>query len=264
MQALAALCVRRPIFATVLILSLTVIGAFSFLQLGVDRFPKVDFPTIVVTTVQPGAAPEQVETEITDKIEEAVNTISGIDILASTSSEGISQVIVGFVLEKDTNVAAQEVRDKVNGVLPLLPKTIQQPRVDRFDPDAAPVLSLALSATRPVRDITEYADKVLRRQIESVDGVGQVLVLGGRKRQINVWLDADRLRAYNVTVTDVSRALQGQNIEIPGGRMDQGPQSVTLRTLGRVQTVQEFNEIVVRQNQGKAIKIADVAQVDDG
>src|ERR671937_1207563 len=150
MQWLAALSVRRPVFATVLILSLTVIGAFSFLQLGVDRFPKVDFPTIIVTTRQPGAAPEQIETEITDKIEESVNTISGIDELRSTSSEGISQVVISFVLEKDTDVAAQEVRDKVNGVLPLLPKTIQQPRVEKMDPDAAAVLSIALSADKPV------------------------------------------------------------------------------------------------------------------
>src|SRR5207248_2824963 len=238
MQWLAALCVKRPVFATVLIVSLTVIGAFSFTRLGVDRFPKVDFPTVLITTVQPGAAPEQIETEISDKIEEAVNTISGIDELRSSSSEGISQVVVSFLLEKDTDVGAQEVRDKVNGVLPLLPKTIQQPRVDRMDPDAAPVLSLALSAAnKPVRDITEYADKVLRRQIEGLDGVGQVLILGGRQRQVNIWLDADRLRAYNATVTDVARAINAQNTEIPGGRMDQGPQSVTLRTRGRVQSV---------------------------
>src|SRR5216684_2575910 len=123
MQWLAALCVKRPVFATVLILSLTVIGTFSFTRLGVDQFPKVDFPTIVVTTVQPGAAPEQVETEITDKVEEAVNTISGIDELRSASSEGVSIVTIGFLLEKDGDVAAQEVRDKVNGVLPQLPKT---------------------------------------------------------------------------------------------------------------------------------------------
>ena len=264
MQWLAALCVKRPVFATVLILSLTVIGAFSFTRLGVDRFPKIDFPTITVTTVQPGAAPEQIETEITDKIEEAVNTISGIDELRSVSSEGISQVIICFLLDKDTDVAAQEVRDKVNGVLPRLPKTIQQPRVDRFDPDAAPVLSLALSANKPVRDITEYADKVLRRQLESVNGVGQVLVLGGRQRQINVWLDADRLRGYNLTVTDVSRALQAQNIEIPGGRVDQGPQSVTLRTRGRVQTVAEFNDIVIREKNGHPVRVGDVARVEDG
>jgi hydrophobic/amphiphilic exporter-1 (mainly G- bacteria), HAE1 family len=263
MQWLAALCVKRPVFATVLILSLTVIGVFSFTRLGIDRFPKIDFPTITVTTLQPGAAPEQIETEITDKIEEAVNTISGIDDLRSVSSEGISQVIVSFILEKDTDVAAQEVRDKVNGVLPRLPKTIQQPRVDKMDPDAAPVLSLALTANQPVRDITEYADKVLRRQLESVNGVGQVIVLGGRQRQINIWLDADRLRAYNITVTDVSRALQAQNIEIPGGRVDQGPESLTLRTRGRVQSVAEFNDIVVREKNGHPVRIVDVARVDD-
>jgi len=265
MQWLAALCVKRPVFASVLILSLTVIGAFSFSRLGVDRFPKVDFPTITVTTVQPGAAPEQIETEVTDKIEEGVNTISGIDDLRSISSEGISQVIISFLLDKDTDTAAQEVRDKVNSVLPLLPKTIQQPRVEKMDPDAAPVLSIALSAkSQPVKDITEYADKVLRRRIESVNGVGQVVILGGRQRQINIWLDADRLRSYNLTVTDVSRALQAQNIEIPGGRVDQGPQSVTLRTRGRVQTVAEFNDIVVRERNGHPVRIADVASVEDG
>src|SRR4029077_18547779 len=139
-----------------------------------------------------------------------------------------------------------------------------QPRVDKFDPDAAPVLSVALSADRPVRDLTEYADKVLRRQLGSVHGVGQVVIVGGRKRQINVWLDADRLRSHNLTVTDVSRALQGQNIEIPGGRVDQGPQSVTLRTRGRIQSVAEFNDIVVRQKDGHPIRVADVARVEDG
>src|SRR5215510_747491 len=121
MQWLAALCVRRPVFATVLILSFTVIGAFSFMRLGVDQFPKVDFPTVIITTVQPGAAPEQIETEVTDKIEEAVNTISGIDELRSTSSEGVSVVFVSFLLDKNSDVAAQEVRDKINAVLPQLP-----------------------------------------------------------------------------------------------------------------------------------------------
>src|SRR5499427_5200355 len=264
MQWLAALCVKRPVFASVLILSLSVVGAFAFTLLGVDRFPKVDFPTVVVTTVQPGAAPEQIETEVSDKIEEAVNTISGIDELRSISSEGVSQVVISFLLDKDTDVAAQEVRDKVNAAMSLLPKTVQQPRIDRFDPDAAPVLSLALTANRPVRDITEYADKVLRRQLESVTGVGQVLVLGGRARQVNVWLDGDRLRAYNLTVTDVSRALQAQNIEIPGGRVDQGPQSMTLRTRGRVNSVGEFNDIVIKEKDGHPIRISEVARVEDG
>jgi HAE1 family hydrophobic/amphiphilic exporter-1 len=264
MQWLAALSVRRPVFATVVILSLTVVGAFSFTRLGVDRFPKVDFPTVVVTTIQPGAAPEQIETEITDKIEEAVNTISGIDELRSTSSEGVSIVFISFLLDKNSDVAAQEVRDKVNGVLPLLPRNIDQPRVEKFDPDAAPVLSIAVTANRSVREVTEYVDKVVRRQLESVTGVGQVLVIGGRQRQVNVWLDADRLRAYNLTVTDVSRALQAQNIEVPGGRVDQGPQSVTLRTRGRVQSVPEFEDIVVLERGGHPIRVGDVARVEDG
>ena len=178
MQWLAALCVRRPVFASVLILSLSVIGVFSFTQLGIDQFPNVDIPTALVTTRLPGAAPEQVESEVTDKIEEAVNTINGIDTLTSTSSEGVSQVVVSFRLEKNADVATQEVRDRINRILPLLPRTITQPIIEKRDPDAAPVLTVALTANAPVRDITEYADKVLRRQLESADGVGQVLVLG--------------------------------------------------------------------------------------
>src|SRR4051812_33721162 len=202
MQWLAALCVRRPVFASVLILTLTVVGTFSFTQLGIDQFPNVDIPTILVTTRLPGAAPEQVESEVTDKIEEAVNTISGIDTLTSTSSEGVSQVVVSFKLEKNAEIATQEVRDRVNRILPLLPRTITQPTVEKRDPDAAPVLTVALTANKPLRDITEYADKVLRRQLESADGVGQVLVLGGRQRQVNVWLDPDLMRGQNVSVGD--------------------------------------------------------------
>ena len=263
MQWLAAISVKRPVFASVLIIGLTVIGAFSFTKLGVDRFPKVDFPTVVVTTRLPGAAPEEVETEITDKIEEAVNTISGIDELRSTSSEGVSMVIVSFLLEKDADVAAQEVRDRVNRVLPLLPRTIDQPTVEKFDPDSAPVLTLALSAKKPIRDITEYADKKLRRQLESVSGVGQVVVVGGRSRQVNVVLDGDRLRAYNLTVTDVSRALQAQNSEIPGGRVEQGGTALTLRTRGRVSSIEEFGNVVVRERDGHPILLRDVARVED-
>ena len=264
MQWLAALCVRRPVFASVLILSLTVVGIFSYTQLGIDQFPNVDFPAIVVTTRLPGAAPEQVESEVTDKIEEAVNTISGIDTLTSVSSEGISQVVVAFTLEKNADVATQEVRDRVNRIIPLLPRTITQPIVEKRDPDAFPVLTVALTADQPVRDITEYADKVLRRRIESADGVGQVLVLGGRQRQINVWLDAARLRSQNLTVNDVARALQTQNADIPGGRLDQGARSVTMRTRGRVESPEEFGDIVVREVGGHPVLVRDVARVEDG
>jgi HAE1 family hydrophobic/amphiphilic exporter-1 len=264
MQWLASISVKRPVFATVITLSLTVVGAFAFTRLGLDRFPKVDFPTVVVTTVLPGAAPEEVETEITDKIEEAVNTISGIDELRSNSSEGVSQVIISFLLEKDGDIAAQEVRDRVNRVLPLLPRTIEQPTVEKFDPDSAPVLTLAVSAKKPVRDITEYADKTLRRQLESVSGVGQVVVVGGRSRQINIDLDAARLRAYNLTVTDVVKALQTQNAEIPGGRVEQGATALTLRTRGRVGSVAGFGDIVVEERERHPILLKDVARIDDG
>jgi multidrug efflux pump subunit AcrB len=222
MQWLAELCVRRPVFASVLILSLVVVGAFAFGQLGIDRLPQVDFPTVTVTTRLPGAAPEQVESEVTDKVEEAVNTISGIDQLNSNSAEGISQVIVTFRLEKSADVAAQEVRDRINRILPQLPRTILQPTIEKQDPDAAPILTIAVTAKKPIRDVTEYTDKVLRRRLESADGVGQVLVLGGRKRQINVWVDADRLRAYNLTVNDISRTLQSQNADIPAAASMKG------------------------------------------
>ena len=264
MQWLAELCVKRPVFAWVLVLSLTVVGLFAFTRLGVDRFPNIDIPSVAITTRLPGAAPEQVETEITDRIEEAVNTISGIDTLTSTSSEGVSLVVVSFVLEKEPNVAAQEVRDKINRIMPLLPRTVAQPTVEKLDPTAAPVLTVAVSADKPVRDITEYADKVLRRQIESSDGVGQVLVIGGRNRQINVVVDADQLSAQNLTVNDVARALQAQNVETPGGRMDQGAQSVTLRTRGRVESLAGFGELVMREVGGHPIRLQDVANVEDG
>jgi HAE1 family hydrophobic/amphiphilic exporter-1 len=264
MQWLAELCVRRPVFASVLILSLVVVGAFAFGQLGIDRLPQVDFPTVTVTTRLPGAAPEQVESEVTDKVEEAVNTISGIDQLNSNSAEGISQVIVTFRLEKSADVAAQEVRDRINRILPQLPRTILQPTIEKQDPDAAPILTIAVTAKKPIRDVTEYTDKVLRRRLESADGVGQVLVLGGRKRQINVWVDATRLRAYNLTVNDVSRTLQAQNADIPGGRIDEGAQSITMRTRGRVERPEEFGDLVLRQVDGHPVQVKDVARVDDG
>ena len=264
MQWLASLCVRRPVFAWVLVLSLTVVGLFAFGRLGVDRFPNVDIPTISVTTRLPGAAPEQIETEVTDKIEESVNTISGIDTLTSNSSEGISQVVVSFKLEKNADIAAQEVRDRLNRVLPQLPRTVLQPTVEKLDFTASPVITVAVTADKPVRDITEFADKILRRRLESSDGVGQVVVIGGRSRQVNIWLDTALLRAQKLSVNDVARALQAQNADVPGGRMDQGAQSVTLRTRGRLESIDAFGDVVLREVAGHAIKLRDVARVEDG
>jgi HAE1 family hydrophobic/amphiphilic exporter-1 len=265
MHQLAALCVRRPVFATVLILVLVVFGVFGYLKLGLDRFPKVDFPMITVTTRQPGSAPEDIELQITDKIEEAVNTIAGIEELRSTSSEGISQVFIQFVLEKDGDVAAQDVRDKVNRILPDLPKDIEQPTVEKLDPDATPILTVAVSAPPPatIRDITEYGDKVLRRQLETVSGVGQVMLVGGQARQINVQLDPIKLRAYKLTVADVARALESQNVQMPSGSMKIGSTEYTLRTLGRVHSMKEMDAITVANRDGRTITIGDLGHCED-
>ncbi len=264
MQALARLCVRRPVFASVLILTLIVVGGVGYSRLGTDRYPKVDFPTISIITRLDGAAPEEIETEVTDKIEESVNTIAGIDELQSTSAEGISQVFITFVLEKSADVAAQEVRDKVNRVLADLPKGIDAPIVEKLDPDATPILSVAMASPRSLRETTEFADKVFRRQLESINGVGQVLVLGGRSRRINVRLDAERLRSYGLTAVDVQRALQTQNVKIPGGTLKSGASEATVRVYGRVTDPKKFETIVVSERNGLPIRIGDVATVEDG
>jgi HAE1 family hydrophobic/amphiphilic exporter-1 len=264
MQWLAEISVKRPVFASVLVLSLAVVGVFAYFRLGVDLFPKVDFPMITVTTRQSGAAPEEIETEITDKVERAVNTIAGIDELRSVSTEGVSQVFIMFKLEKSVDVAAQEVRDKVNQILPDLPQDIDQPVVDKMDPDAAPVLYAALFADRPIRDISEFADKTLRREIESISGVGQVTLVGSRLRQVNLWLDPARLRAYTLTAAEVTRAVANQNLLLPGGNLAQGARELTIRMKGRVNSVPEFDGIVVANRAGAQITLAQVGRAEDG
>ena len=233
MQKLAEICVRRPVFATMLIMAITVVGAASFFNLGVDRFPRVDIPVVSVITVNPGAAPEQIETEITDVIEGAVNTISGIDELRSSSIEGQSQVNISFDLAKDVDVAAQEIRDKVNLVLRDLPETAEAPIIQKLDPDAAPIVMFAVSAPRDVVDVTTITENLLKERLESLDGVGEAIIFGGRRREIHVSVDPDRLRAYDLTVGHVAQALRTQNLELPGGRVEEGAREVTIRTRGR-------------------------------
>jgi HAE1 family hydrophobic/amphiphilic exporter-1 len=263
MQKLAEICVRRPVFATVIILALVVFGAFSYFKLGVDRFPNVEFPFIIVTTVLPGAAPEEIETEITDKVEESVNTISGIDELTSFSSENVSVVMISFTLEKNRDVAAQEVRDKVSTILADLPTDAETPIVQTFDPGAIPVVTIAVSGPGSQRDISEYVDKNLRRRLETVYGVGQVLVIGSRPRQINVVVDNAKLASQGITAAQVVAALQSQNIQIPGGKVEQGVRDLTLRTYGRVAAPESFGNIPIANVGGTAIRIRDVARIDD-
>jgi HAE1 family hydrophobic/amphiphilic exporter-1 len=264
MQWLAEVCVKRPVFATMLILSLVVVGAFSFFSLGVDLFPKIDFPTITITVVNPGASPQEIETEITEKVEEAVNTISGIDELRSSSVEGISQVFVQFVLEKDVNIAAQEVENRVQTVIPNLPETAKQPAVQKLDTDAAPVLRISVSAPKSLRDVTEVARKQIKERIESINGVGQITIIGGRERQINVWVDPDKMRSYNVTPAEVSGALKIQNMEFPSGRLDEGQKETSVRTVGKIKTPEEFNDVVVATRGNYQVKVKDLGYVEDG
>jgi hydrophobic/amphiphilic exporter-1 (mainly G- bacteria), HAE1 family len=264
MQKLAEICVRRPVFATMLILSITVVGIFSFTTLGVDLFPKIDLPTITVTVVNPGASPQEIETEITDKIEGAVNTISGIDELRSTSVEGVSQVFITFILEKNADIASQEVRGKVDLVLPDLPETAEKPVVQKLDTDAAPVLRIAISAPRSLREVTDVADKQIKDRIESINGVGQVEIVGGRTREIQLWVDPDKLRAFNVTVAEVAAAVRSQNLEVPGGRVDEGARELTVRTMGRIVDPASFNDLVVATRGSYSVKISDIGYTEDG
>lgn len=263
MQALAKLCVRRPVFATMLIMSLVVVGAFSYFTLGVDLLPKVDLPVVTVTVSNPGASPEEVETEISKKIEDAINTISGIDELRSTSSEGLSLVMVQFDLDKDGNVGAEEVQNKVNQIVNQLPQSAKTPVVQKLDTDAAPVIQVAVSAPRSLRDLTLIADKLIRQKLQTASGVGQVLLVGGARREIHVNVDPDKLRAYGLTITDVVNAVRQQNLEIPGGALNAGTKEFTVRTMGRITDATKFNDIAIGIQQGYVVKVSDVGVAED-
>jgi hydrophobic/amphiphilic exporter-1 (mainly G- bacteria), HAE1 family len=232
-QKLAEICIWRPVFAAMIILALVVVGAASFFRLGIDRFPSVDLPTVAVRTNLPGASPEEVESEVTRPIEEVVNTVDGIDTLRSVSAAGISVVIVTFKLDRDIDTAAQDVRDRVSTVIRDLPEDALPAAVQKFDNDSAPVLTVALSADRPLRELTEPADKIVKVQLERAGGVGEVSVVGGLERAINVWVDAERLAAYHIPITEVRDALRRQNADVPGGNVEAGRREMTLRTLGR-------------------------------
>src|SRR2546427_10009389 len=192
MQALAGLSIRRPVLASVITLAMVFLGVFSYARLNIERWPNIDIPIVVVSVTDPGASPEEIESDVTNKIEDAVNSISGIDHIQSTSAESVSIVIVQFVLEKNIDVAAQEVQNKINGI-PDLPSGIDPPTVSKIDPSAFPVMTLALSANRPVRDISEHADKVLKHQLEGSPGGAQVTLIGDQPRQGNGWVGPDPL-----------------------------------------------------------------------
>lgn len=247
-----------------IVLSLVVVGAASYFKLGVDRFPSVDLPTVAVRTNLPGASPEEMETLVSQRIEEVVNTVDGIDNLRSVSVQGNSIVIATFLLNRDIDTAAQDIRDRVSTVVRDLPPDAKPPVISKFNNDTTPVLTIALSGQRSIRELTEYADKIVKVQLERAGGVGEVVVVGGLDRAINVWVDAERLAAYKIPITAVRDALQRQNADVPGGNVETGRRELVLRTLGRYTDPREMEELMVANINGAPIKIRDIGRVEDG
>ena len=264
MQKLAEVCIRRPVFAAMIVLALVVTGAASYFRLGVDRFPSVDLPSVRVRTTLPGASSEEVETQISQRLEEAINTVEGIQELRSISGPGASFIIVTFDLERDIDVATQDIRDRIATVIGDLPVGTEPPIIAKLDNDASSVLTVALSGNRSIRELTELADKVVKPRLERSSGVGEVTIVGGLERAINIWVDANRLVAYQLPITAVRDALVRQNIDVPGGNVTAGQQEQTLRTMGRVADPRTFNDLVIATMNGTSIRVRDIGWVEDG
>jgi hydrophobic/amphiphilic exporter-1 (mainly G- bacteria), HAE1 family len=264
MQRLAEICVRRPVFASMIILALVVVGVAGYLHLQVDRFPSVDLPTVRVSVRLPGASPAEMESQISQPIEETLNTIEGIQELRSVNGSGSAFIVVTFELSRDIDVAAQDVRDRVATVVRRLPRDTDPPTIAKADTDQAPILSLALSGDRSQRELTEIADKIVKKNIERSIGVGEISIIGGLERAINVWVDADRLAAYQIPITAVREAVELQNANIPGGNVTGVLREQTLRTMGRLTEAKLFNDLVIATRNGAPIRIRDIGWAEDG
>ncbi len=262
-MTLADISIKRPVFAFMMTAALVIMGLFSYRTLGLDLMPKTDYPVVIINTSLPGASSEEIETQITKPIEEVVNTISGVDELRASSDQGASRCFVTFVLEKDIETAVQDVRDKVATIVAKFPKDTLPPVIQKIDPDAAPILTIAVSGDRSAKEITEIADKKIKQVLETVKDVGDVSFLGERRREIQLLLNGDRLNAYGLTVEQVRTAVQRQNVEVPGGTFIAGASEIALRTMGRVQKVQDFNRIILAYRDGSVITFGDVGRAVD-
>ncbi|MCI0468511.1 MAG: efflux RND transporter permease subunit [Nitrospirae bacterium] len=261
---LADTSIKRPVFATMFIAAIVVFGIAAYPDIGIDLFPKIDFPVVNITTTLRGASPEIIDIDVTDIIEETINTINGVKTIASTSTEGRSTVTVEFVLERDIDLAVQDVREKISVVRSKLPRDIDEPVIEKVDPDAVPVLWFALAGEKSVREISTYADEVLREQLQKINGVGAVRLAGLRLRQVRIWLASDKLTAYGVTAHDVMRALQRENIELPGGRIESETKEYSIKVKGEFQRPQDFNELIVGYYKNAPVRLRDVGRADDG
>jgi len=261
---LAEICVKRPVFALMIITALVVAGLVAFPQLGVDRFPRTDLPTVFIRASYPGAAGPEVESEVSQTIEDSVATVAGIEELRSISSDGQSTVILTFSLERNIDAAVQDVRDAVASILGRLPTSVEPPVVQKTDNESSPILSLAVSGPRTPRELYFLADRYVKNVIESSPGVGQVTISGAAPRAVQVSIDAKRLAAYQLSILQVRDALMRQNAEVPGGRVDEGLRERSLRTLGRVPDSRDFPELVIDTVNGQPIRLSDLGKVEDG
>lgn len=262
-MTISALCIRRPVFTTMLCALPIVLGIVSYNRLGVDLQPKLDLPFVFIATTLRGASVEEIETQVTRPIEEAVNTIQGIDELRSISTEGVSRVFIRFLLEKDPDVAAQEVQNKVNAMVAQLPVGTTLPVIDKLDEDSAPVITLAVSGDRDLREVTEIARRRIKEVIETVSGVGAVALAGDRRRIVQVTVDTDKLEYFGLSVEDVRLALAAQNLELPGGRVEQPDRELVLRVLGRYTTTEQFNDLVLADRGGYPVRIRDIGRAEE-
>ncbi|MEX0820496.1 MAG: efflux RND transporter permease subunit [Pirellulaceae bacterium] len=264
MYWLAEICVKRPVFALMLTAAIVVAGLMAFPQLGVDRFPNMDLPQIYIRTTYIGAASEEVESEVSAIIEDAVATVAGIEELRSISVDGRSFVIVTFQLDRNIDAATQDVRDAVAGVLNRLPPEVDPPIVQKRDLDSSPILTLAVSGPRTPRELFVLADRFVKNVVESSRGVGQVEIVGAADRAVQVNIDARRLAAHQLSILEVREALVRQNAEVPGGRMTGGMRERGLRTLGQLEHSRQFPDLVVATTNGTAVRLSDLGDVQDG
>jgi hydrophobic/amphiphilic exporter-1 (mainly G- bacteria), HAE1 family len=262
---LSAVAIRRPVFTTMMMLGLVVLGLFSFRQLAIDQFPDVDFPIAFVQTIYPGASPETMEREVSKRLEESLNTIQGVNRLTSISLESVSQVVVEFDLGTNIDQGAADIRAKIDGIRRELPTEIETPVVQTLDPSAQPIISLALSADNvDVPTLTTLAEEQIRRQLEAVSGVGEVRVTGGLEREVRIFLQPDKLQAVGVSVPEVMGAVASQNMEVPAGRLESGQSERLVRVTGRITDARQFGDVIVANRNGNAIRVKDIARVEEG
>jgi len=264
MQKLAEISIRRPVFGTMLVLALVVVGAAGYLKLGVDRSPPVDIPTIYVSTRLPGASPVEMESLISQPIEEQVNTVEGITELRSISGVGSSFVIIQFDLSRKVSEALEDVRNRVASMGTELPRDADPPQVTKFDTERNGVISVSLSGDRSQRELTELADKIVKVQLERALGVGEVEINGGLQRAISIWVGPDRLAAYQIPITAVRDAVARQNANIPGGNVISNVREHTLRTVGRLTGAREFNDLVITTVSNSPVRVRDIGWAEDG